>query len=226
MYVASAEPRPGGLKQDAESRRRVPRLSTIMEPIILASASPRREEYLKLLGLPFTCMPSSVDESFDPQADHRAVAEELALRKVNSVLSALNKTPPWVCGADTLISLEGAIYGKAPDRGTAARMLRSFQGKTHDVISAVALFNGRAKTFDCRSVVSTVTFAPLSDVEIRWYLDTGEWQDAAGAYKIQGLASCFISSINGSYSSIVGLPLREFYGMLKDNGYPYGGCQS
>ncbi|MCL2233443.1 MAG: Maf family protein [Treponema sp.] len=195
-----------------------------MEPIILASASPRREEYLKLLGMPFTCMPSSVDESFDRQADHTSVAEELALRKVKSVLAALkNETPPWVCGADTLISLEGEIYGKAPDRESAERMLHSFQGKSHEVISAVALYNGRADTFDCRSVVSTVTFAPLSDGEIRWYLDSGEWQDAAGAYKIQGLASCFVSSIKGSYSSIVGLPLREFYVMLRNNGYPFGG---
>ena len=159
------------------------------------------------------------------------MAEELAVRKIRSVLSSFKAAPGgemplWVCGADTLILLDGKIYGKALDREDAGRMLKELQGKGHEVISAVALYNGRANTFDCRSAVSSVTFAPLSHGEIQWYLDTGEWQDAAGAYKIQGLASCFISSINGSYSSIVGLPLREFYGMLKDNGYPYGGCQS
>jgi septum formation protein len=70
-------------------------------------------------------------------------------------------------------------------------------------------------------VTSTVTFAPLSPDEIEWYLDTGEWQEAAGSYKIQGLASCFITDIKGSYSGVVGLPLREFYVMLRDNGYQY-----
>ena len=195
-----------------------------MEPIILASASPRREEYFRLLGLPFTCIPSPTDEHFDPQMDGQAIAEELALRKIRNVLPLLhNEKPLWVCGADTLIALEGEIYGKPLDREDAGRILKKLQGKSHEVISAVALYNGRTETFDCRSVSSTVTFAPLSDGEIRWYLDSGEWQDAAGAYKIQGLASCFIASIQGSYSSIVGLPLRAFYVMLRDNGYPYGG---
>ena len=198
-----------------------------MEPIILASASPRRKEYLKLLGLPFTCIPSADDESFDSQAGGQAVAEELALRKVKNVLLTIttlkNEKPLWVCGADTLISLEGKIYGKPSDREDAGRMLMAFQGRSHEVISAAALFNGKAGTFDCRSVVSHVTFAPLSHGEIQWYLDTEEWRDAAGAYKIQGLAACFISSIQGSYSSVVGLPLREFYVMLRDNGYHYGG---
>ena len=227
-----------------------------MEHIILASGSPRREEYFRLLGLPFSCRPADVDESFDPDGEPQAVAEELALRKIKKVLETLpDEAPPpssfssdeqlsgarrvtftsttpspvrahhlaWICGADTLISLEGKIYGKPADRDDARRMLFSFQGKTHEVISAVALYNGRAQTVDCRSVVSTVTFAPLTPGEIEWYLDSGEWQDAAGAYKIQGLASCLISAINGSYSSIVGLPLREFYAMLRDNGYPYGG---
>jgi septum formation protein len=107
-------------------------------------------------------------------------------------------------------------------------MLRSFSGREHQVWSAVALYKGRAGAatggaIDCRSAVSTVAFAPLKAEEIEWYLDSGEWRDAAGAYKIQGLASCFITAIKGSYSSIVGLPLREFYVMLRDNGYPYGG---
>ena len=202
-----------------------------MEPIILASGSPRRQEYLRLLGLPFTCMPSPVNEDYDLPADPRAVAEELAIRKVNKIVETLKNEPlpgstkniePWVCGADTLISLNGKIYGKALDRNDARQMLKAFQGQSHEVITAVALYNGRKKTTDCRSVVSIVTFASLNPGEIEWYLDSGEWQDAAGAYKIQGLASCFISDIKGSYSSIVGLPLREFYVMLRENGYQYG----
>jgi septum formation protein len=195
-----------------------------MEPIILASGSPRRQEYFQLLGLPFTCIAPDLDESFDPKANPRAVAEELAIRKLNKVLESLaGKTPPWVCSADTLISLDGTIYGKPADRDDAGCMLASFQGRTHEVISAVALFCGRTKKTDCRSVVSVISFASMTAEEIEWYLDSGEWEDAAGAYKIQGKASCFISKIEGSYSGIVGLPLREFYDMLRKNGYPYGG---
>ena len=195
-----------------------------MEPILLASGSPRRQEYLKLLGLPFTCMPSPVEEIYSQNAEPAAIAEELAVKKVSKILEMLKtEAPPWICGADTLIALDGKIYGKPLDRNDAGQMIRAFRGRTHRVITALALYNGRTKAIDCRSTLSTVSFAPLSEGEIEWYLDSGEWQDAAGAYKIQGLASCFISSIEGSYSSIVGLPLREFYVILRDNGYPFGG---
>ena len=196
-----------------------------MEPIILASHSPRRQEYLRLLGLPFTCMPSSADESYCPGMAPKAVAEELALRKVRKVLEELKNDPSslsefsWVCGADTIIALDGRIYGKPANREEAGKMLLAFQGRSHEVITAVALYNGRLKKIDCRSVLSKVTFAPMTPGEIEWYLDTNEWEGAAGAYKIQGKISCFITSINGSYSSIVGLPLHEFYVMLRDNGY-------
>jgi septum formation protein len=194
-----------------------------MEPIILASESPRREEFFRLLGLPFTCIPSNIDESFDPSLDPGAVVEELAVKKVKKTLESLKDPPLWVCGADTIIAMDGKIYGKPLDREDASRMLRAFSGRTHEVTSAIALYNGRAKTIDSRSVTSTVSFAPLTDGEIEWYLNSGEWQGVAGAYKIQGLASCLIAEISGSYSSIVGLPLREFYAMLRDNGYPFGG---
>lgn len=166
-------------------------------------------------------MPPTVDEDFDPGADPMAVAKDLAIRKIKKILET-QKDAPWICGADTIISLDGQIYGKPIDRQDAGRMLRTFRGRAHDVVTAVALYSGRTKAIDCRLAVSSVSFAPLSEGEIEWYLDSGEWRDAAGAYKIQGLASCFIASINGSYSSIVGLPLREFYAILRDNGYPYG----
>jgi septum formation protein len=193
-----------------------------MEPIILASASPRREEYLRLLGLPFIAIPSAADEDFEEGKDPRRAAEELALRKTVKIAET-PENHPWICGADTLIALDGKIIGKPKNREDAEKTLLSLSGRDHQVISAVALYSGRTKTYDCRSVVSVVTFAPLSRGEIEWYLDSGEWKGAAGAYKIQGLASCFIAHIEGSYSSVVGLPLREFYAILRDNGYPYGG---
>jgi len=192
-----------------------------MEDIILASESPRRQEFFRLLGLPFTCMPANIDESFAPGADCQAVAEELAVKKVRKIAETIQDA--WICGADTLVELDGTIYGKANDRGEAGKTLRALRGRTHSVYSAVALYNGRAKTMDCRTVTSDVSFAPLAESEIEWYLDSGEWVGAAGAYKIQGLAACFVTGITGSHFCVAGLPIREFYVMLRDNGYPYGG---
>ena len=176
------------------------------------------------MALPFSCIPSNVDESFEPGTEASSVAEELALRKVRKVAEITkSETPPWIFGADTLIALDGEIYGKPRNRDDAGNMLRLFKGRDHQVISGIALYKGRTKTYDCRSVVSTVSFAHLTDREVEWYLDTGEWQGVAGSYRIQGFASCFITEIKGSFSSIAGLPIRELYAILRDNGYPYGG---
>ncbi|AEF85524.1 septum formation protein Maf [Treponema primitia ZAS-2] len=194
-----------------------------MEPIILASGSLRRQEYFKLLGLPFSIMPAHIDEIPERGLEPRKQAENFAVQKVNRIIELLSaRLPGWIFGADTLISVDGDVYGKPADREDARRMLNRLRGREHEVVTAMALYNGKEKTLDCRSVVSTLSFAPLSDEEIEWYINTGEWQGAAGAYKIQGLAECFVTGIKGSYSGIVGLPMHEFYVMLKENGYPYG----
>ena len=195
-----------------------------MEPIILASGSLRRQEYFRLMGLPFNIMPTLIEEEFTEAISPKEATEKLAVRKVNKILELLQgRLPPWICGADTVTSIDGKIFGKPKDRNDAEQMLKMLQGREHEVVTAIALFNGKHKTIDCRSVESKVTFTNLTESEIEWYLSTGEWQGVAGAYRIQGLASCFVTSIKGSYSGIVGLPLREFYAMLRDNGYPYGG---
>jgi septum formation protein len=187
----------------------------------------RRQEYFRLLGIPFNIMPARIDETMP--ADRGAIpsprswAEEMAVRKVEKIMDILaTHLPIWIFGADTLIAADGEIYGKPADREDAQAMLQKLQGRTHEVVTAMALYNGRKRIVDCRSMVSEVTFASLTQENIDWYLDTGEWQGVAGAYRIQGLASCFISNISGSYSGIVGLPLREFYVMLQENGYAYG----
>ncbi|MDR0400397.1 MAG: Maf family protein [Treponema sp.] len=194
-----------------------------MEPIVLASGSKRRQEYFRLLGLPFSIIAPEIDENIKEGPEPRELAEELAIRKVRKVIGYLkSRNPPWICGADTLISMDDRVYGKAEDRDSAREMLKSLQGRAHQVVTAVALYSGKTNTVDCRSVLSEVIFSPLLDDQIEWYLDSGEWQGVAGAYRIQGLGSCFISGIRGSYSSIVGLPIHEFYVMLRDNGYAYG----
>jgi septum formation protein len=194
-----------------------------MEPIILASGSLRRQEFFRLLGLPFSIMPPLIDETVSPGMTPRKTAENFAVKKVKKVVELLKgRIPDWICGADTVISVDGAIYGKPKDREDAGVMLSRLQGREHEVITAVALKNP-AGAIDCRSAVSLVSFARLSGKEIEWYLNTGEWQGVAGSYRIQGLASCFITGIKGAPSTAVGLPMNEFYVMLRKNGYPYGG---
>jgi septum formation protein len=174
------------------------------------------------MGLPFSIMPPMINESPKKNLHPKEFAEDLSIRKVKKIIEMLQgRIPPWICGADTVVSANGEIFGKPVDREDAKRILARLQGRDHKVITAVALFKGREKSIDCRSVESVVSFIPLSETEIEWYLNTGEWQGVAGAYKIQGLAGCFISHIRGSYSAVVGLPVHEFYAMLKDNGYAY-----
>ncbi|MDR1654761.1 MAG: Maf family protein [Treponema sp.] len=195
-----------------------------MESIILASGSLRRQEYFKLLGLPFSVMPPLIDEDLNQHLPPRQLTEELAVKKVEKIASLMKETAPrWICGADTIISVDGDIFGKPKDRDDAKRMLTRLQGREHEVITGIALYNGREQSVDCRSVASTVAFAPVPEAELEWYLDTGEWQGVAGAYKIQGLAACFIAGIKGSPSAIAGLPMHEFYVMLRESGYDYGG---
>ena len=195
-----------------------------MDPIILASGSPRRQDFFRLMGLPFTCIPAMIDETPPPGLSPRQAAEELARRKALAVAERPRTgapPPPWIFAADTIVVLEGEIFGKPADRDDARRMLERLAGRRHEVITAMALYNGRQKTANCRSKTSEVAFAPLTGAEIEWYLDTGEWEGAAGAYRLQGLGACLIEAVNGSPSGVAGLPLYDFYAMLRDNGYLY-----
>ena len=192
-----------------------------MEPIILASSSPRRQEILKLLNIPFKVIIPNIDETISSAIEPEEIPEFLAREKVTAVIHSL---PPqqeilWILGADTIILKEGKIFGKPDSRSQAEAFLREFSGKTHQVITSVVLYNGRKKTFVSKNAVTKVTFSELSDKEINWYLDTEEWHGAAGGYRIQSLASCFIKSIEGTQSCVTGLPIFELYDMFKEQGY-------
>jgi len=168
-------------------------------------------------------MPARIDESLCKQKDPKKLTSELAIKKIENVLEQMrNRLPWWVFGADTVIAIEDKIFGKATNRDNAAIMLKELSGRKHQVITSMALYNGREKKTDCRTASCSVIFDPMTEAEINWYLNTNEWQGVAGAYRIQGLASCFINRIEGTSSAVAGLPLREFYVMLRDNGYPYG----
>ena len=192
-----------------------------MEPIILASSSPRRQEILKLLNIPFKVVMPEIDESQPDDVTTEKLPEYLATRKVDAVARSMpvGLELPWILGADTLIELNGKIYGKPRDQEQAVQFLQELQGKTHRVLTGLALYNGTLHFVSTRTVISQVTFAPMTREEIDWYIGTGDWHGAAGGYRIQGLASCFIKTITGTNSAVVGLPIFELYDMLKEQGY-------
>lgn len=192
-----------------------------MEPIILASSSPRRQEIMKMLKIPYRVIMPNIDETISTMLDHDEIPELLAREKVLAVIHSLpvGQEIPWVLGADTIISYDGKIYGKPENQEQAFEFLKTFQGNTHTIITAIVLYNGKTRTTSSRICKTQVTFAPLSDEEIQWYVDTGEWHGAAGGYRIQSLASMFISKIEGSYSGAIGLPIFELYDILKKEGY-------
>jgi len=192
-----------------------------MEPIILASSSPRRQDIMKMLKIPYRVIMPNIDETISTMLDHEEIPELLAREKVLSVIHSLpvGQEIQWILGADTIVSFENEIYGKPNNQDEAFEYLKKFQGKTHSVITSLVLYNGRAKTTTSRTSKTLVTFAPMTDEEIQWYVDTGEWHGAAGGYRIQSLASAFIQKIDGSYSGAVGLPIFELYDILKEQGY-------
>jgi septum formation protein len=188
----------------------------VLEPLVLASGSPRRSEILRAVGWPFEAAVSDVDET--PRAGEAAEAyvRRLAREKAGAVASA--RLFGLVLGADTVVVVEGDILGKPRDAGEAARMLRRLSAHTHEVLTGVALV--RAETGRSVSGVARtrVRFAELSGGEIERYVETGEPFDKAGAYAVQGRAALFIEAIEGEYLNVVGLPIRLVYELARDFG--------
>ena len=193
--------------------------------IILASASPRRAELLDQIGITYRIQVVDIDESKQPNETAELLVQRLASEKSQVVIkntSAIirpnidSATDLPVLGADTLGVLNGQLLVKPRDFEHAKEMLTSMSGNWHEILSAVALsYKGqtRVKLNRCR-----VLFRQLSSDEIQAYWQTGEPQDKAGAYAIQGLAATFIERIEGSYSGIMGLPLFETSQLLEDFG--------
>lgn len=194
-----------------------------MEPIILASSSPRRQEILQFLHIPFIVNPADIDESVPSDIKNEAAAEFLAARKVEAVARRLlaDQEAGWILGADTLLIHRNRILGKPKNQDEAREFLTSLQGQTHKVITGIALFNGALHYMSTRTSINKVTFAPMTQQEISSYLETSEWHGAAGAYRIQGIGSCFIKRLEGTESSVMGLPIFELYDMLKEQNYQF-----
>jgi len=182
--------------------------------IILASQSPRRRELLTLMGLDFTVITSDVEENPPKDASVAEVVSALALQKAEAV--AKNHPDACVIGADTVVYLEGNILGKPHTPENARKYLSRMQGKQHTVYTGVAVIaNGKA---DVRVDTTDVTFAPMTDEEIEWYVSTGEPLDKAGAYGVQGPGGIFVKHIKGNYFNVIGMPLPLLYRMLLDAG--------
>ena len=181
--------------------------------VLLASASPRRSELLRQVGITHAVRPVDIDESAHPGEAPSAYVLRLAEAKAESlwrVLEPARRRP--VLAADTTVALEGEIFGKPGSLAEAHAMLGRLSGRTHEVHTAVAVLHADGAA--ARVSSSTVTFRELTRAEIDWYWHTGEPVDKAGGYAVQGRAAAFISHIAGSYSGIMGLPLYETWELL------------
>ena len=185
-----------------------------VEPLVLASASPRRAEILRAVGWHFQVAAADVDEKMLDGESPAVYTERLAREKAEHIVAS-SPSQSLVLGADTVVVIDGVTLGKPRDETDARRMLRSLSGRTHEVITGVAMV--RAKTNESRIAHerTRVRFAEMSDAEIDWYVATGEPMDKAGAYAIQGRAALFIEKIDGDYWNVVGLPVRLVYRLVR-----------
>jgi septum formation protein len=185
--------------------------------LILASASPRRAELLRAAGVAFEVHPAHVDEDVHDSESPEQYVVRVAEAKARVVAS---RCPDRiVLAADTTVVVDGQILGKPQDEEDARRMLRRLSGRVHDVLSGVCVVGpAEAGHYETGLARTSVAFAPLTTMEIDWYVASGEPMDKAGAYAIQGLASRFVTRIEGSYSNVVGLPVALVCEMLRSIG--------
>ena len=185
-----------------------------METLVLASASPRRRELLSMAGIPFETDSANVDEQCELPAED--AVRLLSERKALSVCP--NHPGRYILAADTLVELDGIPLGKPESEQDAVRMLHALSGRTHRVHTGICLINPGGERFHA-SDTSLVTFCNLSDAEIDAYVRSGEPMDKAGAYAIQGRPALWVTRLEGSWTSVVGLPLHLVRTVLLESGY-------
>jgi septum formation protein len=185
--------------------------------VCLASVSPRRRELLAQIGVPHIVVGADIDETAQIGEMPRDYVLRMARQKALTVRERGESLP--VLAADTTVVLDDVIYGKPRDREDGLAMLGRLSGRTHAVLTAVALADARGVAVQLS--VSTVRFRDLSSQECAEYWETGEPNDKAGGYAVQGAAAVFIESLSGSYSGVMGLPLFETAGLLRAAGVPY-----
>ena len=193
-------------------------MSADLPRLVLASASPRRAEILKTLGLAFEVRVSGADENALEEEDDIAFVRAAALAKLTTVLDEIDEEGVFVLAADTVVCVEGARLGQPDDDEDALRMLGLLMGRDHIVRTAVALGRARHGVLECRVVETRVWFRGADVEELRRYVARGESGDKAGGYGVQGMASGFVTRLEGSYTNVVGLPAAEVVGLLLEHG--------
>lgn len=187
--------------------------------LILASASPRRQELLSRLGLDFTVIPARGEESLTPGLSPQEQVLRLAGQKALEVSVRQDHSPGRVIlSADTVVVLDGSILGKPRDTDDAARMLSALSGRSHQVLTGVCVLSEAGAQRHCEE--TQVFFRPLTSSEILAYVETGEPMDKAGAYGIQGYGALFAEKIIGDYFNVMGLPLCAVGQLLRQAGIP------
>ena len=185
----------------------------LSSPFILASASPRREELLRSAGLKFKILPAHVNEDYidgeTPRQHVRRLSQDKAL------VLAQKYPDAWVLGADTIVVIDDLILGKPKNKTQARQMLEKLSGREHKVFTGFTLARTASKITKTTVVQSAVKFKPISTEEMEWYISCDEPYDKAGGYAVQGKGACFIKSIRGSYTNVIGLPLCEVLEELK-----------
>lgn len=184
-------------------------------PVVLASSSPRRRELLRLVGIEHEVLPADIDETLLPGEDPAAHAERLAREKAVTI----HRPDAVVIGSDTIVVVDGDVLGKPRDREHAAAMLRRLSGRSHVVMTAVAVVWQGAAASGVEQV--GVTFRSLDDDEIRRYIDTGEPMDKAGAYGIQGFGATIVDRVDGDYFAVMGLALNRLVRLCQTLGLRY-----
>lgn len=188
---------------------------SLSSPLVLASASPRRLDLLRQIGIePIRVAPADIDETPANRELPAAYARRMAQAKATAVV----RQGEVVLAADTVVACGRRILPKAGHADEARACLHLLSGRRHRVLGAICIVGPRGETRE-RLVISVVRFKRLSDAEIDAYMASGEWQGKAGGYAIQGRAAAFVSFLSGSYSNVVGLPLFEVNQMLRAGGW-------
>ncbi len=185
------------------------------EKLLLASASPRRREMLKMMGIPFDVCTVNIDEK------HDGCAKETVMRLAREKALAVQKLFPGriILGADTLVVCGGITLGKPKDEADAIQMLQMLSGNVHKVYTGVCLLDGKAGIMKTEYDETNVQFLSIDEASIIRYVSSGEPMDKAGAYGVQGMGGMFVSRIEGSPSNVIGLPMHIVRQMLIESGW-------
>jgi septum formation protein len=184
--------------------------------LILASKSPRRRYLLEQAGLVFSVIPSNLDENSIPLSSPKTYVRRLAEAKAKDV--SVRYTDSWVIGADTMVFIDDTMLGKPGSRSEARKMLRRLSGRSHQVLTGYCICCQTADRLFSETVVTEVFVKELTELQIDWYINSGEPFDKAGAYAIQGIGTFLVKHIRGSYTNVVGLPVCEVVEFLINAG--------